>query len=417
MKILAVSNYYPENMGGIEIVTQNLVANFRRTGHEVRWLACDIKQRPHDGSPDDLPLRAWNFTAARLGFPYPLAFPQDLRRAIRQVRWCDVVHLHDSLYFHNQIIFRAARRLKKPIVTTQHVGPVPYRQAYKNLLQQVSYKSIGKSLLQSSAQVIFVNQAVKDWYQTFVKFQRPPIVTPNGVDTKIFQPTSSEERAAMRRSLSIPDGSPLLLFVGRFTEKKGLHIIRRVARDNPQWHWVLVGATVEEDPAAWSLPNVTVLSPQQQSELSKLYAAADLLALPSVGEGFPLVISEAMACGAPVIVCPDTAAAVPGLSEFVLTTEPEAASLASVIRKALADPESLARLRKDSMAYANEFLSWKAIASQYCTTFSSLVAAGEYQPAKLAAEYSLGWSEAEPQVNDRNTNRSPHERAKEPRPL
>ncbi len=376
MKILAVSNYYPENMGGIEVVAHNLVNNFRQAGHEVRWLACDISERPHTGSPDDFPMRALNFTATRLGFPYPLALPRDLGSAVRQVKWCDVVHLHDSLYFHNQIIFRAARRLKKPIVTTQHVGLVPYRQAYKNLLQQASYKSIGKSLLEASAQVLFVNEAVKDWYATFVKFQRPPIVTPNGVDTEIFQPLPDAGRVAIRRKLSIADGVPMMLFVGRFTEKKGLHIIHQVAKENPQWHWVLAGAPVEVDPRAWSLENVTVLPPLAQSELRELYATADMLALPSVGEGFPLVISEAMACGAPVIVCPETAQAVPRLSEFVLTTEPDAASLAQVMTKALANPAELSAHRTRSMSYAREHLSWKAIAAQYCSIFSSLNEAG-----------------------------------------
>lgn len=372
MKILAVSNYYPEKMGGIEIVAHNLVKNFRGAGHEVRWIACDIQERPHPEGLDDFPLRAWNFTEARLGFPYPLPRPRDLFSTLQHIRWCDVVHLHDSLYFHNQFIFRAARKLKKPIVTTQHVGLVPYRQGYKNLLQQISYQSIGRALLQASAQVVFVNEAVKDWYGQFVRFQRPPLVTPNGVDTEIFQPLSQPEVEAVRRALGLTPASPMLLFVGRFTQKKGLQFIEQVARERRDWSWVMVGGAAEQDPRSWSLPNVTVLPPQPQSELRKLYAAADLVVLPSVGEGFPLVVSEAMGCGTPVVTCPETARAVPGLSEFILVTEPAAGALKETMTRALADCEQLRSLRPRLVEFARTALNWETVAGKYCDIFSSL---------------------------------------------
>ena len=48
-----------------------------------------------------------------------------------------------------------------------------------------------------------------------------------------------------------------------------------------------------------------------QAELPPLYQAADLLVLPSVGEGFPLVVQEAMACGTPALVGDETAAGCP----------------------------------------------------------------------------------------------------------
>jgi Glycosyltransferase len=386
MKILTASNYYYEKMGGIEMVTHNLVKNFRASGHEVRWIACDVKEVVRPESADDVRLRCWNFTESKLGFPYPLPSPFDLVNTIRQVRWCDVVHLHDCLYLHNQFLYRIARIFKKPIVTTQHIAFSPYAQSYKNLLQQATYKTIGRALLESSAQVVFVNQTVQDWFQGFVNFKSKPFVLPNGFDPEIFGPMPEDEISAVRASLNIPADNPLLLFVGRFTEKKGVQFIREAALKKPDWSWVLVGEAAEQDPRAWSLPNVKVLGPQTQSELRRLYNAASLVVLPSIREGFPLVLCEAMACGTPVAVCREAAQAVDGLSELVLTIDAASGKLTETLADALAHPEQLRNLKPRLVEFAQERLNWKAVADRYCELFAAL-ASGEQISGQVAVKY------------------------------
>jgi glycosyltransferase involved in cell wall biosynthesis len=283
-----------------------------------------------------------------------------------------VIHLHDCLYLSNQFIFQVAKRLKKPVVTTQHVGLVPYRQGYKNLLQQGSYRTIGKAVLQGSEQVVFVSEAVKSWYEQFTVFPRPAVVVPNGADTSTFRPGSPSEASEIRNALGVRAASPMLLFVGRFTEKKGLRLIHQVARATPQWSWVLVGGVIEEDPRSWFLPNVTVLPPRPQSELQKLYSAADLLVLPSVGEGFPLVVAEAMSCGTPAVLCAETARAVSGLSDLVFVAQPEAGALRDTITRALSDPEKLRLLRSRVVEFTHQVLNWRAAANRYCQIFASV---------------------------------------------
>jgi glycosyltransferase involved in cell wall biosynthesis len=70
-------------------------------------------------------------------------------------------------------------------------------------------------------------------------------------------------------------------------------------------------------PNGWALPNVVVLGSKSQQTLARIYAAADLLLLPSVGEGYPLVIQEAMACGVPVICGEESARADPNATRWL----------------------------------------------------------------------------------------------------
>jgi len=368
MNILTLSNYYPEHRGGIEFVASNLVSRWRKN-HTVRWMACEPASHPHVAEPGDIPLRALNLTETRLGFPYPLPFPASLPRILEQVRWCDVVHLHDCLYAPNQIAFWAARHYRKPVLVTQHVAPVPYPQAYKNILQHLAYLSLGKMLLENAEQVIFISQRVQEWFTQRMHFRHLPRLIPNGVDRALFYPPAAGERELARQQSGFASETPLLLFVGRFTFKKGLHFIQKLAEARPQWNFLLIG-TGEVSPSSWGLLNVHVLPPQPQSSLRSFYLIADLLLLPSVGEGVPLVVQEAMACGLPVALSAETSSSLPNAPLIILDAVEKVDKSLQILDTYLNDKLKMDTLRILAAEYANQW-DWNKVANEYETLFAA----------------------------------------------
>jgi glycosyltransferase involved in cell wall biosynthesis len=368
MKILTLSNYYPEHLGGIEFVAMNLVEHWR-SRYPVRWMACDVPGYPHEPANDDIPLPALNFAESQLGFPYPIPIGKSLVRIFKQVKECDVVHIHDCLYLANLLAFLASRWYRKPLVVTQHVALVPYRQAYKNVLQRAAYRTLGKRVLSRSDYVVFISERVKTWFESNTRFRRHPVLIPNGVDRVLFYPANPEERHASRTQLGFSSSDIVLLFVGRFTQKKGLGVVREIAKARTNLRWIMIGRD-ELDPRTWGLPNVQVLAPQPQARLRNYYIAADLLVLPSTGEGFPLALQESLSCGLPAAVSKEIAEFVPDapLIEIDVDSLP---ALQQTLDNVLARRKQLLDLRKAAAEYAKRW-DWANVARQYENLFLQL---------------------------------------------
>jgi glycosyltransferase involved in cell wall biosynthesis len=368
MNILISSNYFPEHSGGIELVAKNLVERWRKR-HRVRWVACDIPENPHQGIGDDLPVPALNFTEQFLGFPYPLPSPFFIRSLFNEVRNCDLVHIHDCLYAINVILFLAAQQHQKPIVITQHIGPIQYSEAYKIHLQKFAYATIGKWLLKNASQVIFISERVKSHFEKLFHFKTKTLLIPNGVDREIFYPASQKERKTFQTGLNYPQHGPVLMFVGRFTQKKGLNIIHEMAKAKPGWNWWLIG-NGELNPSTWQLNNIRVIPPLPQSDLRRYYAAADLLFLPSTGEGFPLAAQEALACGLPVAVSAETASNFTDAPIIKLNIM-DLQDMINVIETLLDNENELIIKKTASASYASKW-DWNKVAIQYENIFNTV---------------------------------------------
>ncbi len=374
MKILVIGNYYyPEHIGGVEIVSSNLIKYYRKFGHEVRWAAADVPPNFRDTREGDVPIKAWNFTEEKLGFPSPIPYPGVFQRLYVNIKWCDVVHLQDSLYSTNIMAFLISKLLKKPVLITQYAKIIPYHQVYKRAVQVFAYLTIGRIMFAAADKLVFITSNVRDGMSHVnpkVKYE----VVPLGVDTDFYAPIPRQNRELLRKKISGDPSKPLILFVGRMVERKGVHLIRPIIEHHGEWHWVLVGRPDDFNPAEWSMRNLTYFPNLSEADLRDMYASADLLVHPSTGEGITLTVSECMACGTPVVVSSESLGEVDSQDRGQFCPVlPETVDIEEVLAGALINNSQLSGMRHEVREYAIKRMSWQKVAEQYLEILNKLI--------------------------------------------
>lgn len=375
-RVVLVTHFFPNHRGGVESVAWELASRLAASGNaQITWYASDT-----DAAPADLPglrcvpVKTWNVMERRFGFPYPLWSPSGLLQLVRSVRESDAVHLHDCLYLPNLVAWAAARLSRRPVIVTQHIGVIPYRNPVLRVALACANRLLGKLVLGTAMHAVFISETVRRYFGGFVRFRNPPALVPNGVDTDSFVPADGARREALRAALGIEKNQLLLLFVGRFVEKKGLHLLRQMAQRLPQVRWILAGWG-SLDPAGWGLPNISVHGKLPKEALVPLYQAADLLILPSVGEGFPLVVQEAMACGTPVLIGDETAAACPAAETLLLHESLQTGDAperwSGRLQALLGSRGMLSDLRPGVAAFARRHWSWTSCTEHYARFFAA----------------------------------------------
>jgi glycosyltransferase involved in cell wall biosynthesis len=374
-RILLVTHYYADHHGGVEIVAGELAARLAGHGCRVTWAASGPAPALAEGVVP-LPMAACHFAERRCGFPYPLWGPRGLARLWRAVEEADIVHLHDSLYFGNVAAYGMAKWSRKPVIVTQHVGAIPYRSRLLRLLLTAANQTLGRAVLGGSEQTVFIAEQVRRHFEGFVRFRRPPLLWPNGIDHSRFRPVSGDERRRLRGALGLGE-RPALLFVGRFVEKKGLDLLRPMVARHADCDWLFAGWG-RLDPAKWGLANARVVGRVEHERLAQYYQAADLLVLPSLGEGFPLVVQEAMACGTPALITRETATGCPGIENVALVCEPRSDDVGRVLAEALASPHALRGRRERVAAFTAERWNWDDCAARYLALVRELTGMSDH---------------------------------------
>jgi len=311
--LLIVTPYYASHGGGVERVAARLADGLARLGWKIIWLASRDDRVANSEHSDALwracPVDAWNEVEKRTGVPFPVWGFRALCRLWTATGKSDIVVVHESLYVSSMFAVVVARLRGRPVVLVQHVDAVPYKQLMLRALMVAGNATWTRVVHALVVRILYISQNVMRHFEG-PSCSKKGVLVPNGVDVEFFSEKNRSDCSG--RTLS----RPKLLFVGRFVEKKGLDIVEKLARARPDLDFAIAGDGPIR-PEKWRLPNVQLLGRLDQSALAEQYWAADFLLLPSHGEGFPLVVQEAMAAGIAPLVSSETARALPGVEKHV----------------------------------------------------------------------------------------------------
>ena len=287
------------------------------------------------------PLRAAGIDVDCLGVNprRPVAAVARLASRLRRLRPA----LVQSFLFHANIAARlAAPMAGRPWV----VGGLRVAERRAN-----SHMRLDRATIRLAAGSVCVSEGVARFAREEGRLPADRLaVIPNGVDVGPFDRAEPADRGA----LGVPVGDHLALFIGRIDEQKGVSDLlegaERVASSRPDWSLVIAGDGPDRE--FWEqeyqcFPHLPgrVRWLGRRDDVPALLKAADVLVLPSLWEGMPNVVLEAMAARRAVV-----ASAVEGTEDLVVPGQTgwlfppgNFGRLAKFLEEAATDPERLRR--------------------------------------------------------------------------
>jgi glycosyltransferase involved in cell wall biosynthesis len=262
----------------------------------------------------------------------------------------------------------AAAFTRTLLVMTQHVPLVDHPARVVQQAQRAVWAGVGGWLLRRSAKVFVLNDTVAAFVAGHGVRADRICHLPNGVDGKLFTPSSSNvERRALRLKHRLPQDRVLVLFAGRLVPKKGYDLL--LAAADPAFDLVFAGDGHKDAPATET--GIHYLGRLGPPEMAEVYRACDMFALPSTSEGFPLTVQEAMSAGLPVLTTDDPGYAPYRLDRRQVQLLPrDSTAYHDVLTGLAADPARRSAMSHWSRLYAAEAFSWSGHADALLRHYS-----------------------------------------------
>jgi glycosyltransferase involved in cell wall biosynthesis len=346
--------------GGAEYMLLHLAEELRARGYGicpvlpakgVGWLGREFRARGFE--PEAFHLRR------PLDWRCVTGIAEVLRR-----RKVDVVHSHE---FTMAVYGAAATRWwgRQPLIVTIHGGPHPLTHWRRGLAFRWA--------MRRSRATVAVSDATRR------RFVEGLGVAPDaiGVVHNGIRPPAPGRRAPVRAELGVSDDTALLVSVGNLYPVKGHAVLLRALvqlaehTDLPRWRVALAGRGQEAEPLkAFAREHglaerVTFLG--HRDDVPDILAAGDLYVMPSLSEGLPLSLLEALFAEKPVV-----ASAVGGIPEVVTDGESgrlvppnDPPALAGALAELLRDPRRARSLAGAGLRRAREAFTLEHMTTEY----------------------------------------------------
>ena len=291
---------------------------------------------------------------------FPAASGEDIAATVRRLDALapETIILFDGLAY-GAMPAAALAGLKQPIVALVH-HPLGL-EAGLSLARQRQLTDLETAALALARRVIVTSRAT----------QRTLVQDFAVAAGKITVAEPGTQRAQRARG-SGRGARPQVLAVGSIVPRKAYDVLVRALEPLAAlpWQLTIVGATDRSPPALAQLkaamaetglgPRIAIAGPLSQDELAVHYDCADLFVLPSLYEGYGMVLAEAMARGLPIVCTTGGAAAetVPG-GAAIKVAPGDGAALSAALFRVLSDPSLRAELAAGAWAAGQDLPGWE----------------------------------------------------------
>lgn len=321
MKLLLISNLFPnpkEPLRGIFVY--NIAQELRKKCKLVvisplPWVPIFLRKRgkyrkfalvPKEFEIEGIKVFSPKYLALpKLGVIHPffMAFSiLPLLRRLKKQNKIDVVNTH-CIYPDGVAVSLLSRFMKLPLVLSALGTDINCYSKYRIRRMEI------KKALQWSDKITTVSEALKEVILRLGIKENKISVIRNGVDSANYK---AKEKDKCRKTLEMNNYAKIILFVGRLVEVKGLnYLIEAMGLINQENEKDTILYIIGEgDDLKYYQQKVTKLKlddcvlfvgTKSRKEMPTWYGACDLLCLPSIEEGCPNVILEALASGRPVV--------------------------------------------------------------------------------------------------------------------
>ncbi len=232
--------------------------------------------------------------------------PHLLMRRLHRLGWemrgHDLVSAHDRIVGHAAVF--ASKKLHIPCFITWHGASI-----YTDPPRDPMIKDLTIKLLHEATCNFFVSQGLLDKAHAELTTGFPAEILLNGASEQ-FRQYDESTRAAMRQKYGVNDGKKVVAFVGRFEPVKNVTLLPDIYKEievkyGKELTFWAIGDGVQLDETRQLMASKGVrchfTGKVPPEEIPDLLNCVDLLVLPSSLEGLPLVVIEALSCGAHVV--------------------------------------------------------------------------------------------------------------------
>ncbi len=280
------------DLGGAQTALVDMLRHRNRTAFEVEVAVMHGRGAFADAL-EKLGIKVHSLARAK----WPPAYVTEFLRLLRGADF-DVVHFHlqGANWIAKPLAALAGQRI---LIAHEHSsGDLRFR-GLRSLIPDASTHLF-------SSRIIAVSKGVRDFLTRWEAISPDLIeVVPNAVDEDLFHPCTDEERQAARSGFSLPMDAFVAGGIGRLAREKNFALLPELAAQHPNLYVVIAGAGPERERIAGRAAEFGVQARVRLLgtilDRATFYRALDAFILPSLFEGLPMAVLEAMFSGVPVL--------------------------------------------------------------------------------------------------------------------